>query len=156
MQNSRLRVHVRWFLTWVSRYFVHSVSTWVLEVRYSCYYNTLTIIKVCLSDWKMGLNYCWLVRFPVSSHSHISPCKQLQLQAEKVQYVVQVEMHSTCSIMVFPGGAYMCIPPVCTLVPLYRPHETRQSIWILHLKIIDPTLRKQEENRLTTGTDIHT
>ena len=35
--------------------------------------------------------------------------------SEKVHDVVQVEMHR-CSIMIFPGGAYMCIPPVCTLV----------------------------------------
>ena len=52
IQNSRLRVHVQWFFMWASRYFVHSVSTRVLEVRYSC-----TLASIGLD---LAVNLCCL------------------------------------------------------------------------------------------------
>ena len=42
----------------MSRYFVHSVSTRVLEVRYSCYYILLIIIIVCCNSRLPTFNSC--------------------------------------------------------------------------------------------------
>ena len=56
MYTGRLQTLLWCYLTCVSRYFVHSVSMLVLQVRYSCYYNILLAKSTSLQHLRISIH----------------------------------------------------------------------------------------------------